>query len=290
MKTRGKGTILATVAGIVALGLLAGRCAPSAPKGAKKGAAVSDIGDGGHEGLRRAGRPGRVLPVRLGRPLGADVRVRPALRAAHLDHPGVHALPRHRLRLRRRVEEDAGRPHLGRRPPPRPLRDERRLRRALALHQRHERPHRPDRPARLQDEADHRARAQRLRQPRLGLRHPRHRVLGDGLALLDPDPEGDGGRGREVRDRLQGRRDRHQGRPQDGRDVDRLADPDAALRLRPRRRRQARLERLGLLHLLQHREGHRQARGHLRPEGPRLHRRRRLEDGGAARGEGRGRR
>ena len=42
MKTRGKGTILATVAGIVALGLLAGRCAPSAPKGAKKGAAVSD--------------------------------------------------------------------------------------------------------------------------------------------------------------------------------------------------------------------------------------------------------
>ncbi len=43
MKTRGKGTILASVAGIVALGLLAGRCAPSAPKGAKKGAAVSDL-------------------------------------------------------------------------------------------------------------------------------------------------------------------------------------------------------------------------------------------------------
>ena len=43
MKMRGKGTILATVAGIVALGLLAGRCAPSAPKGAKKGAAVSDV-------------------------------------------------------------------------------------------------------------------------------------------------------------------------------------------------------------------------------------------------------
>ena len=35
MKMRGKGTILATVAGIVVLGLLAGRCAPSAPKGAK---------------------------------------------------------------------------------------------------------------------------------------------------------------------------------------------------------------------------------------------------------------
>jgi nitrous-oxide reductase len=43
MKTRGKGEVLATVAGIVALGLLAGRCAPSAPKGAKKGAAVSDL-------------------------------------------------------------------------------------------------------------------------------------------------------------------------------------------------------------------------------------------------------
>ena len=43
MNMRGKGAVLATVAGIVALGLLAGRCAPSAPKGAKKGAAVSDI-------------------------------------------------------------------------------------------------------------------------------------------------------------------------------------------------------------------------------------------------------
>ncbi len=43
MKTRSTGTILATVAGIVALGLLAGRCAPSAPKGSKKGAAVSDV-------------------------------------------------------------------------------------------------------------------------------------------------------------------------------------------------------------------------------------------------------
>ena len=40
MKSRGKGTILASVAGIVALGLLAGRCAPSAPKG--RGAGVSD--------------------------------------------------------------------------------------------------------------------------------------------------------------------------------------------------------------------------------------------------------
>jgi nitrous-oxide reductase len=42
IKTR-KGAVLAAVAGIVALGLLAGRCAPSAPKGAKKGGAVSDV-------------------------------------------------------------------------------------------------------------------------------------------------------------------------------------------------------------------------------------------------------
>jgi nitrous-oxide reductase len=42
MKMRGKGTVLATVAGIVVLGLLAGRCAPRAPKGARKGAAQSD--------------------------------------------------------------------------------------------------------------------------------------------------------------------------------------------------------------------------------------------------------
>src|SRR5512144_2705817 len=42
MKMRGKGKVLATIEGIVALGLLAGRCAPRAPKGAKKGATVSD--------------------------------------------------------------------------------------------------------------------------------------------------------------------------------------------------------------------------------------------------------
>ena len=41
MKTRAAGTMVA-VAGVVALGLLLGRCAPSAPKGAKRGATVSD--------------------------------------------------------------------------------------------------------------------------------------------------------------------------------------------------------------------------------------------------------
>jgi nitrous-oxide reductase len=43
MKMKSRGAILATVAGIVALGLLAGRCAPSAPKGTQRGAAVSDV-------------------------------------------------------------------------------------------------------------------------------------------------------------------------------------------------------------------------------------------------------
>jgi nitrous-oxide reductase len=38
-----RGRVLATVLGIVALGLLAGRCAPSAPKGAKRTAAASDL-------------------------------------------------------------------------------------------------------------------------------------------------------------------------------------------------------------------------------------------------------
>jgi len=43
MKGKGWGMVLGTVAGIIALGLLAGRCAPSAPKGARRSAAVSDI-------------------------------------------------------------------------------------------------------------------------------------------------------------------------------------------------------------------------------------------------------
>jgi nitrous-oxide reductase len=43
MKMTGKGRVLAAAAGIVALGLLAGRCAPSAPKGARQTGAVSDI-------------------------------------------------------------------------------------------------------------------------------------------------------------------------------------------------------------------------------------------------------
>jgi nitrous-oxide reductase len=43
MEITGKGRVLAAAAGIVALGLLAGRCAPSAPKGARQTGAVSDV-------------------------------------------------------------------------------------------------------------------------------------------------------------------------------------------------------------------------------------------------------
>ena len=83
-----------------------------------------------------------------------------------------------------------GGPHLGRRPSPGALRDQGRLRRPLALHQRHERPHRAHRPARLQDQADPRARSPTSRATTLVLRHAQHRVRDDGLALLDPDPQG----------------------------------------------------------------------------------------------------
>ncbi len=61
--------------------------------------------------------------------------------------------------------------------------------------------------------------SERVGQPRLGVRHAELRVLRDGVALLDSDPEGHGGRGRQVRDRLQGRDHRHQDRPEERRDV-----------------------------------------------------------------------
>ena len=130
---------------------------------------------------------------------------------------------------------------------------------------------------------------ERLRQPRLGLRHAEHRVLDDGLALLDPDPQGHRRAHRQVRDGLQGRHRRREDRPEDRRDDAGLADPDAALRLRPRRRRQEGLRRLDVLDLLQLRARHRQARGHGVPARPRLHRRRRLEGRreGHRRGQGR---
>ena len=203
-----------------------------------------------------------------------------------VDDSGLHALSRHRLRLRRRHEDDAGRADLGRRAPPGAVGNQGRLRRPLALHQRDERPRGPDRPPRLQDQADLRTGAERVGQSRIGVRHAEHRVQHDGDALLDSHPEGHLRADRQIRHRLQGRRRGHQDRSEERRDVARLGSPDAAVRLRPRRRRQARVRRLDVLELVQHRARHRQARGHGQPARPRLHRRRQLARGR----EGRGRR
>ena len=60
---------------------------------------------------------------------------------------------------------------------------------------------------------------ERLGQPRLVVRHAEHRVRDDGVALLDPDPEGHRRADRQVRHRLQGRRRRREDRPEDRRDV-----------------------------------------------------------------------
>ena len=93
MKMRGKGTILATVAGIVALGVLAGRCAPSAPKGAKKGAAVSDIAAAA---MKIYVAPGDLDEYYLFSSGGHSGQVYvygiPSMRHI-VDDPGVHALP-----------------------------------------------------------------------------------------------------------------------------------------------------------------------------------------------------
>ena len=167
------------------------------------------------EDLRRAGRPRRVLHVLVGRSLRAGLRLRPAVDAPPLDDPGLHALPGDRLRLRRRHEEDARRPDLGRRASSRAVGDQRRLRRPLAVRQRDERPRRPHRPARLQDQADLRTGAEHVGQPRLVVRHAEHRVLDDGVAFLDPDPEGHRRADRQVRHRVQGRHRRREDRSED---------------------------------------------------------------------------
>ena len=114
--------------------------------------------------------------------------------------------------------------------------------------------------------------AERVRQSRIGVRHAEHRVHDDGVALLDPAPERHLRADRQVRDRLQGRAGRHQDRSEERRDVARLGDPDAAVRLGPRRRRQAGVRRLDVLELVQHRARHRQARGHRVAARSRLHR------------------
>ena len=165
-----------------------------------------------------------------------------------VDHSRLHALPRHRLRLRRRHEEDAGRPDLGRRAPSGAVGDQRRLRRPLALHQRDERPRRAHRPARLQDQADLRARS-----PNVSGNHgssfvtPNTEYTMMASRFSIPIPKGTYAPIDKYATDYKGVVAAHQDRSEERRDVARLGDPDAAVRLRPRRRRQAGLRRLDVL-------------------------------------------
>ena len=64
MKRRGAGSLLATVAGIAALGTSVVACAPSAPKGSKKGAVVSDVANAAGSPKRTAeGAPMPSVPA-----------------------------------------------------------------------------------------------------------------------------------------------------------------------------------------------------------------------------------
>ena len=191
---KSKGTILWSVLGIVALGLARGALRPERAQGSEEGGgAVSDVAVAAQKTYVAPGDLDEYYLFSSGGHSG-QVYVYGVPSMRHLSTIPVYTpYPATGYGFDDETQGDARRPHLGRRPPPRALRDEGRLRRPLALRQRHERPRRPHRPARLQDQADLRPGAQRLRQPRLGLRHAQHRVLDDGLALLDPDPQGDGG-------------------------------------------------------------------------------------------------
>ena len=153
----------------------------------------------GVEGVREAGRARCVLRVPVGRPSRQHLRVRHPVLPPHHDDPGVHAGARGGLRLRRGFEGDARRTHVGRRAPPRPERDRRQLRRALAVHQRHGvRPHRPHRPRGLQDQADLRADPEPVGRARVPVPDPEHRVRVRGVALLGAGAEPPGAESRTT--------------------------------------------------------------------------------------------
>ena len=202
-----------------------------------QGRAVARGGTAAAKDVRQARRVRHVLRV-LSAATGAGLRLRHALLPLHHDDPGLHARVRQGMGLRRGIEGDDEGDELGRRAPPRPLRDERRLRRAVALHQRHAPfADRADRPERLHDQGDLRADPERLGRARLSASHAQHRVRVRGVALLDPDPLPDRRRGEELRARLQGDHRGRQGLHRRAH-VAGIRDPDASVRLGPVRRRQ----------------------------------------------------
>ena len=147
----------------------------------------------------------------------------------------------------------------------------RQVRRPLALRQRQrEQPDRAHRPARLQDQADPRPDPELERQPRLVVRDREQRIRPRRHAVLGAAAEGPLRRSVRLQDRVQRHGERHQGRPVDRRDGGRLADPDAAVQLGPRIDRQGTELGMGVLDLLQLRDGARDARGQLDARGARL--------------------
>ena len=147
--------------------VVAGAAQPAArraqPKRAARGAASSDIARRRAEDLRRAGRPRRVLHVLVGRPLGTGLRLRRARRCVTSSTiPVFTPYPATGYGFDDDTKKMLGDADLGRRAPSGAVGDQRRLRRPLAVRQRDERPHRAHRPARLQDQADPRADAERV--------------------------------------------------------------------------------------------------------------------------------
>ena len=98
---------------------------------------------------------------------------------------------------------------------------------------------------------------ERLRESWIGVRHPEHRVRHDVDAVFHSDSEGHVFTRRQIRDRLQRTHCRRQDRSQEWRDDARVPDPDAAVRLRHRRRREEGLGRVDVPDRVQHRAGHR---------------------------------
>ena len=135
------------------------------------------------------------------------------------------------------------------------------LRRPLAVRQRQrQQPRRAHRPARLQDQADPRPDPELERQPRLVVRDREHRVRPGGDPVLGAAAEGPLCRSaRTTRPSSTAWSAGSKVDPTDRHAVGRLADPDAAVQLGSRIDRQGPELGLGLLDLLQLRDGRHEA-------------------------------